>query len=54
MAAGPHDIWAKSITTVPYMVSFLDSENLVIIYSCIKIEGRRTEERFSSIAFIYK
>ncbi|KAI7856912.1 armadillo-type protein [Circinella umbellata] len=28
IAAGPHDIWAKSITTVPYMVSFLDSENL--------------------------
>ncbi|KAI9275643.1 armadillo-type protein [Phascolomyces articulosus] len=28
IAAGPHDLWAKSITTVPYMVSFLDSENL--------------------------
>ncbi|KAI8148744.1 armadillo-type protein [Fennellomyces sp. T-0311] len=28
IAAGPHDLWAKSVTTVPYMVSFLDSDNL--------------------------
>lgn len=29
IAAGPYDLWIKSVSTVPYLISLLDSDNMV-------------------------
>ncbi|KAI7876332.1 ARM repeat-containing protein [Lichtheimia hyalospora FSU 10163] len=28
IAAGPHDLWIKSVSAVPYMIQYLDSDNI--------------------------
>ncbi|CAO3648836.1 unnamed protein product [Cunninghamella blakesleeana] len=30
IAAGPYDIWIKSISTIPYLINLLDSENVTL------------------------
>ncbi|CAO3654270.1 unnamed protein product [Cunninghamella echinulata] len=30
IAAGPYDIWIRSISTIPYLINLLDSENLTL------------------------
>lgn len=29
IAAGPYDLWIRSVSTVPYLISLLDSDNMV-------------------------
>lgn len=31
IAAGPHDLWIKSVSAVPYMIQYLDSDNIVSV-----------------------